>query len=49
MPACYAFSVSPYPDSPPWTLYRVVDYDRFLVAGSAHLYVYATHAAGCGG
>jgi hypothetical protein len=48
-PACYAFSESRKPNGPHWTIDRVITYDRYLVAGSVKLYIYATHAAGCGG
>ena len=45
-PACYTFTVSPT-DQRGWTLYRVVEYEQFLVTGSTKLYIYATHASGC--
>jgi hypothetical protein len=46
-PACYVVSESRIGDEPGWTLTSVVSYHRYLITGTAHLYVYTTHAAGC--
>ncbi|MBR7835361.1 glycosyltransferase family 39 protein [Actinospica durhamensis] len=46
-PACYVVSESSKAWVYPWTEVKRTDYERYLIGGTAHLYVWATHAEGC--
>ena len=46
-PACYVVSESPRAWQYPWTQVDLIHYQRYLVSGSAYLYVWNTHAKDC--
>ncbi|WP_034261499.1 glycosyltransferase family 39 protein [Actinospica robiniae] len=48
-PACYVVSQAAETAQRGWSLAEVTAFQRFLLVGTAHEYVYATHAAGCPG
>ena len=48
-PACYVVSEAPETAQRRWSLTEVTEFRHYLLAGTAHEFIYATHAAGCPG